>query len=184
MHCYFLLQRIFLTLGSNPHLLGLRHWQADSLPLAPPGGPLEEGSGRRFDTDHGGSEDKASAWNEGDLGSIPGLGRSPGEGNGNPLQYSCLENPMDKGACLATVHGVMTMEAEMWPQAKACQQPPEAGGGKKQVSPYSLYNDPWPCWHLDISTVKLISDFWTLELWENNFLLFKPPSLWFVTAAT
>ena len=43
----------------------------------------------------GGSEVKASACNEGDLGSIPGSGRSPGEGNGNPLQYSCLENPMD-----------------------------------------------------------------------------------------
>ena len=46
----------------------------------------------------GGSDSKASAYNMGDLGSIPGLGRSPGEGNGNPLQYSCLENPMDGGA--------------------------------------------------------------------------------------
>ena len=46
----------------------------------------------------GGSEGKASACNAGDPGSIPGLGRSPGEGNGNPLQYSCLENPMDRGA--------------------------------------------------------------------------------------
>ena len=46
----------------------------------------------------GGSEVKASACNEGDLGSIPGSGRSPGEGNGNPLQYSCLENPMEGGA--------------------------------------------------------------------------------------
>ena len=45
-----------------------------------------------------GSEVKASACNVGDLGSIPGSGRSPGEGNGNPLQYSCLENPMDGGA--------------------------------------------------------------------------------------
>ena len=45
-----------------------------------------------------GSEGKASAYNAGDLGSVPGLGRSPGEGNGNPLQYSCLENPMDGGA--------------------------------------------------------------------------------------
>ena len=54
----------------------------------------------------GGSEVKASACNEGDLGSIPGLGRSPGEGNGYPLQYSCLENPMDRGAWWATVHGV------------------------------------------------------------------------------
>ena len=46
----------------------------------------------------GGSDGKASAYNAGDPGSIPGLGRSPGEGNGNPLQYSCLENPMDGGA--------------------------------------------------------------------------------------
>ena len=46
----------------------------------------------------GGSEGKASACNEGDLGLIPGSGRSPGEGNGNPLQYSCLENPMDGAA--------------------------------------------------------------------------------------
>ena len=42
----------------------------------------------------------------GDLSSIPGLGRSPGEGNGNPLQYSCLENPVDRGTWQATVHGV------------------------------------------------------------------------------
>ena len=54
----------------------------------------------------GGSEVKVSACNAGDLSSIPGLGRSPGEGNGNPLQYSCLENPMDRGAWWATVHGV------------------------------------------------------------------------------
>ena len=53
----------------------------------------------------GGLDGKASAYNEGDLGSIPGLGRSSGEGNGNPLQYSCLENPMDGGAWWATVHG-------------------------------------------------------------------------------
>ena len=49
---------------------------------------------------------KESASNAGDLGSIPGLGRSPGEGNGNPLQYSCLENPMDREAWRATVHRV------------------------------------------------------------------------------
>ena len=47
----------------------------------------------------GGSDGKESACNEGDLGSTPGSGRSPGEGNGNPLQYSCLENPMDRGTC-------------------------------------------------------------------------------------
>ena len=54
----------------------------------------------------GDSEVKASACNAGDLGSIPGLGRPPGEGNDNPLQYSCLENPMDRGAWWATVHGI------------------------------------------------------------------------------
>ena len=46
----------------------------------------------------GGSDGKASAYNVGDLGSVPGLGRSPGEGNNNSPQYSCLENPMDGGA--------------------------------------------------------------------------------------
>ena len=54
----------------------------------------------------GGLEVKVSACNAGDLGSIPGSGRFPGEGNGNPLQYSCLENPMDRGAWWATVLGV------------------------------------------------------------------------------
>ena len=49
---------------------------------------------------------KASASNAGDLGLIPGSGRSSGEQNGNPLQYSCLENPMDGGAWWATVHGI------------------------------------------------------------------------------
>ena len=52
-----------------------------------------------------GSAGKESACNAGDLGSIPGSGRSPGEGNSNPLQYSCLENPMDRGAWWAAVHG-------------------------------------------------------------------------------
>ena len=55
---------------------------------------------------HGGSDSKVSACNAGDPGSIPGLGQSPGEGNGYPLQYSCLENPMDRGAWWATVHEV------------------------------------------------------------------------------
>ena len=54
----------------------------------------------------GGLDGKASAYNAGDPGSVPGLGRSPGEGNGNPLQYFCLENPMDRGAWWAAVHGV------------------------------------------------------------------------------
>ena len=54
----------------------------------------------------GGSDGKESACNAGDVGLIPGLGRSPGEGNGNPFQYSCLENPMDRGAWQDTDCGV------------------------------------------------------------------------------
>ena len=61
----------------------------------------------------GGSEGKASACDAGDPGSIPGSGRSPGEGNGNPLQYSCLENPMDRGARWATVHGVAKSQTRL-----------------------------------------------------------------------
>ena len=53
-----------------------------------------------------GSDGKESSFNVGDLGSIPGSGRSPGEGNGNPLQYSCLENSMDREAWWVPVHGV------------------------------------------------------------------------------
>ena len=51
--------------------------------------------------------------NAGDTGSTPGWGRSPGEGNGNPLQYSCLENPMDQGAWWATVHGVAKTQTQL-----------------------------------------------------------------------
>ena len=54
----------------------------------------------------GGSFGKDSAYSAEDLGSIPGSERSPGEGNGNPLQYSCLGNPMDRVAWWATVHGI------------------------------------------------------------------------------
>ena len=54
----------------------------------------------------GGLVGKESACNAGDPGSIPGWGRSPGEGHGNPLQYSCLENPVNRGSWWAAVHGV------------------------------------------------------------------------------
>ena len=59
------------------------------------------------------SDSKESACNAGDLGSIPGLGRSPGEGNGNSLQYSCLENPTDRGAWRATVHRVTKSQTRL-----------------------------------------------------------------------
>ena len=61
----------------------------------------------------GDSEVKASACNAGDQGSIPGSGRYPGEGNGNPLQYSCLENPMDGGAWWATLHRVTKSQTQL-----------------------------------------------------------------------
>ena len=61
----------------------------------------------------GGSEFKVSACNAVDLGLISGSGRSPGEGNGNPLQYSCLENPMDGGAWWATVHGLANSRTQL-----------------------------------------------------------------------
>ena len=61
----------------------------------------------------GGSEVKASACNVGDLGLIPRSGRSPGEGNGNPLQYSFMVNPMDGGAWWATVHGVTKSQTRL-----------------------------------------------------------------------
>ena len=66
----------------------------------------------------GGSESKESTCNAGDLGSIPGLGRSPGVGHGNPLQYSCLENHMDRGAWQATVHGVTKSQTRLSDEAQ------------------------------------------------------------------
>ena len=61
----------------------------------------------------GGSDSKESTCTVGDPSSIPGLGRSPGGGHGNPLQYSCLENPMDRGAQRATVHRVAKCQTQL-----------------------------------------------------------------------
>ena len=74
----------------------------------------------------GGSDGKEPACSKGDLGLIPGLGRIPGEGNGNPLQYSCLENPMDRGAWQATVYGLDCKQldtTERLHSPEACGQP-------------------------------------------------------------
>ena len=60
-----------------------------------------------------GPDSKESTYNAGDPGLISGLGRSPGEGNGNPLQYSCLGNPMDGGAWQTTVHGVAKSRTQL-----------------------------------------------------------------------
>ena len=61
----------------------------------------------------GGSGGKESACNAGNWGSIPGSGRSPGEGHGSPLQYSYMENPTDRGAWQATVHGVTKSQTRL-----------------------------------------------------------------------
>ena len=61
----------------------------------------------------GGSDGKESACNAGDSGTIPGSGRSPGEGNGNPLQHSCLENPRDRRAWRATVYGIAKSQTRL-----------------------------------------------------------------------
>ena len=92
--CYFLLQRMFLTQGLNPHLLHCRQ------------SPALEVDALLIESFPGGSDSKESACNVEDLGLIPGLGRYPGERNGNPLQCSCLENSMERGAWWSTVQGV------------------------------------------------------------------------------
>ena len=66
-----------------------------------------------FEDFPGGSDGKASVYNAGDPGLIPGSGRSPGGGNGTPLQFYCLENPMDRGAWQATAHGVAQSRARL-----------------------------------------------------------------------
>ena len=68
----------------------------------------------------GGSVSKESACSAGDPGLIPGSGRSPGEGNGNPLQCSCLEKPTDRGAWWATVHGVTRVRHDLVTQPPPC----------------------------------------------------------------
>ena len=86
------------------------HWQVDSLPLVPPGESLDILVLRckyvLLQSVCGSSDSKESACNAGDPGLIPGSGRSPEEGNSFPLQYSCLENPMGRGALWVTVHEV------------------------------------------------------------------------------
>ena len=82
-------------------LVGKIPWRRDQLPT-----PVFLGF-------HGGSDHKEFACNMEDLGSIPGLGGSPGEGNGYPLHCSCLENSMDRGAWQATVHGVAKSQKQL-----------------------------------------------------------------------
>ena len=120
MGCHFLLQEIFPTQESNPGLLNCRQMIYQ---LSYEGSPNTQESFAFLYTNKKDQKEKnkycilmhfwgfsqssvgkSSACNAADPGLIPGSGRSPGEGNGNPLQYSCLENPMDRGAWWATVH--------------------------------------------------------------------------------
>ena len=102
------------------------HWRRDRLPT-----PVFLG----FPC---GSAGKEPTCNAGDLGLIPGLGRSPGEGKGYPLQYSCLENPMDRGTWWATVHGV----AESWTQLSVWEH--TQGGGSKRILLWCMSNSVLP----------------------------------------
>ena len=115
--CYFHLQGIFLTQGSN-HISYVSYmgrqvvfclWMLET----------GVGAGRKITVLKTSrllgsySDDKESAWNVGDPGSIPGSGGSPGEGNGNPLQFSRLENSIDRLAWRATVHGVAKSQTQL-----------------------------------------------------------------------
>ena len=82
----------------------------------------------------GGSDGKESACNTGYVDSIPGLGRSPGEGNDHLLQYSCLGNPMDRGACQATVHGAARVGQDL------ATKPPPPG----ELLLCNSLCSPWP----------------------------------------
>ena len=84
-------------------------WQATYSPW----GRKESDTTERLHLTSGGSDGKESACNAGDPDLIPGSGRYPGEGNGNPLHYSCLENSMDRGAWRATVHGVTKSRTQL-----------------------------------------------------------------------
>ena len=126
--CYFLLQEIFPTQGSN---LGFLHCRQILYHLSHQGSLIMYLSAiltrdayvwnhtgyflslRTHVSFPSGSDSKESPANAGDLSLTPGLGRYPEEGNGNPLQYSCLEHPMDRGAWWATVHGVAKSQTRL-----------------------------------------------------------------------
>ena len=104
MKQYLIVVLIYTSLMTND--AGSPELWADSLLSEPPGKPLIYGRIKQIIGLPRELSGKESACNAGDVGSIPGSGRSPEVGNGNPLQYSCLENFIDRGAWWATVHGV------------------------------------------------------------------------------
>ena len=111
---------------------------------------------------------KSSACNAGDLGSFLGLGRSPGEGNGNPLQYSCLENPMDRGAWRATVHGTARVRHNLATKPPPPCHPSLALHYKKSLRNFSLIK--WGDRKLQMMGFSL-SPTWTNYLEQINLWL-------------
>ena len=96
----------------------------------------------------GGTDGKEFAFNAEDLGSIPGWGRSPGEGNGNPFQYLCLENPMDRGAWWAIVRGVIKSQTRLKPLSMQARRSDRTTGTVcrlDRTQRQGLHSDPLPC---------------------------------------
>ena len=98
---------------------------------------------------------KESAYHTGDLGSIPWSGRSPGEGNGNPLQYYCLENPMDRGAWQAIVHGVARVGHDL------------ATKPNHHYSKYLLYINTFNSHNKSVRQVLLLLSLFSHHSWRN-----------------
>ena len=112
----------------------------------------------------GGSDGKESACNAGDRGLIPRLGRSPGKGNGNPFGFSCLENPMDRGAWLAIVHWV----ANSWTQLSDYESESESHAVvSNSLQPHGLYS-PWnsPGQNTGVGSLSLLQ--WIFPTQESN----------------
>ena len=119
----------------------LRHDDLNLLVLLPPSGGFP-----------GGSVIKNLPANAGDVGLIPGLGRSPGEENGNPLQYSCLGNPTARGAQLATVHRSLK-EPDMWQSLNSCSSSSYAPRKYQQAYSHKYLEKPS---HLASDSLQLI----------------------------
>ena len=110
----------------------------------------------------GHTDGKASAYNAGDQGSIPGSGISPGEGNGNPLQHPCLENPMDGGSWQATVHGVAKSQTRLsnFTSLHKIMAMVQGFSTRAILHPLAAQERKWKCESL--SHVRLFATPWTV----------------------